>query len=125
MQVSYLQLLISFSAAAIAFLGLLWAIVSWITTRFHTSIEKTVADMSQLILSKLETLEIKLINIKSNGTDYSHNLSDKVESLQKTLYTEYYRRDDAEKDFTEIKNKLDRVEQKLDSHRSKIEESLN
>lgn len=125
MQVSYLQLLISFSAAAIAFLGLLWAIVSWITTRFHTSIEKTSADMSQLILSKLETLEIKLINIKSNGTDYSHNLGDKVESLQKTLYTEYYRRDDAEKDFTEIKNKLDRVEQKLDSHRSKIEESLN
>ena len=125
MQVSYLQLLISFCAASIAFLGLLWAIVSWITTRFHTSIEKTSADMSQLILSKLETLEIKLINIKSNGTDYSHNLSDKVESLQKTLYTEYYRRDDAEKDFTEIKNKLDRVEQKLDSHRSKIEESLN
>ncbi len=123
MQISYIQLVVAAAAVAIAFLALLWGIITWVSGRLHDSVEHTVKNSSDLILAKLETLDIKLVNLKANGSDYAHNVNDKVEIIQKTLYTDFYRRDEAESDLEDIKQKLDRVEHKFDALTYKFDAS--
>lgn len=123
MQISYIQLVVAAAAVAIAFLALLWGIITWVSGRLHDSVEHTVKSSSDLILAKLETLDIKLVNLKANGSDYAHNVNDKVEIIQKTLYTDFYRRDEAESDLEDIKQKLDRVEHKFDALTYKFDAS--